>query len=311
MPPACSGADRGVAASRSSGTRSSRCSSPHFADGSGGATSRRSSSIPRSSPTSSTRRCGARRSRTSSPSASTSILPPAAELTPDCPGRPRGAVRDHRPGAARSGAARREGLARLFRELELPLIPRPRADGGDRRRAGPRGAAGCSRREFGTEISRLEEEIYADVGHEFNLGSPKQLGEVLFEELKLPKGKRTKTGYSTDASVLEELRTVHPMVEQAARLADLHEAPIDLRRGAAGPDGRRRATAHDVPPGGGGDGAPVVVRPEPPEHPDPDAARSADPARVRGRRAGTDAARGRLLADRAAHPRPRVGRRST
>jgi DNA polymerase-1 len=67
--------------------------------------------------------------------------------------------------------------------------------------------------EFGTEISRLEEEIYAAVGHQFTIGSPKQLGDILFEELKLPKGKRTKTGYSTDASVLEELATVHPVVQ--------------------------------------------------------------------------------------------------
>jgi len=60
--------------------------------------------------------------------------------------------------------------------------------------------------EFGEVIARLEQEIYIDVGHEFNLGSPKQLEQILFFELNLPKGKRTKTGFSTDASVLEELR---------------------------------------------------------------------------------------------------------
>src|SRR6185369_1242201 len=68
--------------------------------------------------------------------------------------------------------------------------------------------------EFATEISRLEAEIYADVGHEFNLGSPKQLEQILFYELNLPKGKRTKTGYSTDASVLEDLRPAHPMIDK-------------------------------------------------------------------------------------------------
>jgi DNA polymerase-1 len=61
-------------------------------------------------------------------------------------------------------------------------------------------------------MARLESEIYADVGHEFNLGSPKQLEQILFYELNLPKGKRTKTGYSTDASVLEELKPAHPMI---------------------------------------------------------------------------------------------------
>ena len=66
--------------------------------------------------------------------------------------------------------------------------------------------------EFGAELARLEDEIFGSVGHRFDLGSPKQLQQVLFFELDLPKGKKTKTGYSTDASVLEELRTVHPMV---------------------------------------------------------------------------------------------------
>ena len=65
---------------------------------------------------------------------------------------------------------------------------------------------------FATEIGRLETEIYAAVGHEFNLGSPKQLEQVLFYELDLPRGRRTKTGYSTDATVLEELRPAHPAI---------------------------------------------------------------------------------------------------
>jgi DNA polymerase-1 len=66
--------------------------------------------------------------------------------------------------------------------------------------------------EFSGEMARLESEIYVDVGHDFNLGSPKQLEQILFYELNLPKGKRTKTGYSTDASVLEELKPAHPMI---------------------------------------------------------------------------------------------------
>ena len=97
------------------------------------------------------------------------------------------------------------GLDRLFREIELPLIPvlaRMEATGV----ALDRDALAVLDREFGAEISRLEQEIYVDVGHEFNLGSPKQLEQILFFELNLPKGKRTKTGYSTDASVLEDLR---------------------------------------------------------------------------------------------------------
>ena len=74
--------------------------------------------------------------------------------------------------------------------------------------------------------------------------------------------------------------------------------------------GRRRPAPHHVPPGRRRDRPPVVVRPEPPEHPDPDAARPSDPARVRGRRGRPDARRGRLQPDRAADPGPRVGRRA-
>jgi DNA polymerase-1 len=59
----------------------------------------------------------------------------------------------------------------------------------------------------------LEQEIYDYVGHRFNVNSPHQLSTVLFEELKLPGAKRTKSGYSTDASVMEGLKDVHPVVK--------------------------------------------------------------------------------------------------
>lgn len=61
-------------------------------------------------------------------------------------------------------------------------------------------------------IMELEQEIYTKAGTEFNINSPKQLGEVLFEKLKLPGGKKTKTGYSTAADVLEKLSADHPIV---------------------------------------------------------------------------------------------------
>ncbi len=139
------------------------------------------------------------------------VLPPPKELEPV-----------HRAGlealsalAARDSLARalqEEGLERLFREIELPLIPvlaRMEAAG----IAVDLEALAVLDREFGAEIARLEEEIYGAVGHQFTIGSPKQLGEILFEELRLPKGRRTKTGYSTDAAVLEELVGVHPVVQ--------------------------------------------------------------------------------------------------
>ena len=65
--------------------------------------------------------------------------------------------------------------------------------------------------EMGREMVRLEQEIWDLAGERFSVGSPKQLGEVLFGKLGLPKGKRTKTGWSTDVSVLEELSHVHPI----------------------------------------------------------------------------------------------------
>lgn len=61
------------------------------------------------------------------------------------------------------------------------------------------------------ELKDLEKEIYELVGHEFNIASPKQLGIILFEELKIAKGKKNKTGYSTSAEVLEKLAEVHPV----------------------------------------------------------------------------------------------------
>lgn len=63
------------------------------------------------------------------------------------------------------------------------------------------------------QIENLEQEIYAQAGREFNINSPKQLGVVLFEELGLPAKKKTKSGYSTSADVLESLRYSYPIVE--------------------------------------------------------------------------------------------------
>jgi DNA polymerase-1 len=69
--------------------------------------------------------------------------------------------------------------------------------------------------DFAGRMAGLEREIYKLAGHEFNLGSPKQLGEVLFDELRLAPGKKMKTGaYGTDASVLEELAEDHPLPQR-------------------------------------------------------------------------------------------------
>ncbi len=141
-----------------------------------------------------------------------------------------------------------EGLERLFREVEVPLIPvlaRIEATGV----ALDREALAVLDREFRAEIARLETEIYTDVGHEFNLGSPKQLEQVLFFELNLPKGRKTKTGYSTDASVLEELRPAHPMVDKLLEwrvYTKLRSTYVEALPNLMADDGRLHTTFHQA-----------------------------------------------------------------
>ena len=68
--------------------------------------------------------------------------------------------------------------------------------------------------ELAASLAKLEQEIYEEAGEEFNINSPKQLGVILFEKLKLPHGKKTKTGYSTSADVLEKLADEFPFVNK-------------------------------------------------------------------------------------------------
>ncbi len=145
-------------------------------------------------------------------------------------------------------AMRDEGVERLFEEIELPLIPilaRMEASG----IALDRRALADLEREFATEIARLEGEIYAAVGHEFTIGSPRQLGDVLFVEIGLPKGRKTKTGYSTDASVLEDLRGVHPVIEPVLDwriYTKLRSTYVEALPNLIGPDGRLHTLFHQA-----------------------------------------------------------------
>ena len=76
---------------------------------------------------------------------------------------------------------------------------------------------------FSTEVKSAAQEAYAVVGREFNLGSPKQLQVILFDELNLPKTKRIKTGYTTDADALQSLfaQTEHPLLAHLLRHRDV------------------------------------------------------------------------------------------
>lgn len=75
--------------------------------------------------------------------------------------------------------------------------------------------------EFGQEIGILEKEIHALANKEFNIASPKQLGEVLFEDLGLPNGKKTKTGYSTSVDILNKLKDIHPIINKVLKYRTL------------------------------------------------------------------------------------------
>jgi DNA polymerase-1 len=108
----------------------------------------------------------------------------------------------------------REKMTAFYETIERPLAPVVAA----MESAGimvDRVALAELSRDFAQRIVTLEQSIYAAVGNEFNIGSTKQLGDVLFEKLGLPGGKRGKTGaYGTDASILEELAPLHPVPAQ-------------------------------------------------------------------------------------------------
>lgn len=94
-------------------------------------------------------------------------------------------------------------------------------------------------------ISELEQKVYAEAGEEFNLNSPKQLGEILFDKLKLPGGKKTKTGYSTAADVLEKMAEDHPIVADVLEyrgLAKLKSTYADGLSAFIGKDDRIHST---------------------------------------------------------------------
>jgi len=104
------------------------------------------------------------------------------------------------------------GLMDLYNDVEVPLIPVLM----DMERAGVALDSALLKevsRDLAGKITTLEDTIYASAGSRFNINSTQQLAGVLFEQLNLAHAKRTKTGYSTDSSVLEELRGSHPIVD--------------------------------------------------------------------------------------------------
>ncbi len=139
----------------------------------------------------------------------------------------------------------RQGLWQLFSEVEMPLIPvlvsmemnGIAVDVGRLRKMSHR---------LGERLIGLEKDIYNGVGHQFNINSSQQLSAVLFEELKLPPARKTKSGYSTDASVLEGLRGVHPVIEYILdyrQLAKLKSTYVDALPALVNPETGRVHTS--------------------------------------------------------------------
>jgi DNA polymerase-1 len=134
----------------------------------------------------------------------------------------------------------KSGSLGLFLDLEMPLLPILAEMEG----AGIR-VEGKILKDYGVELlkelNQIQGETYKLVGHEFNLASTKQLQEVLFTERKLRPGKKTKTGYSTDVAVLEELAredAVPALILRHRTLAKLKSTYVDSLADMAGPDGR-------------------------------------------------------------------------
>lgn len=142
--------------------------------------------------------------------------------------------------AEASARLEEQGMHKLFFEMEMPLMTVL----AEMQQAGCKADADqlCAFGEqLDTRITALTEQIYEAAGHEFNIQSSKQLGGVLFEELGLPYKKKTKTGYSTSAEVLESLAGYHPMIADVLeyrQLTKLKSTYVDGLLKVIAPDGR-------------------------------------------------------------------------
>jgi DNA polymerase-1 len=142
----------------------------------------------------------------------------------------------------------RAGMQQLFETIEMPLIYTLY----DMETRGIR-VNKEALKEYGnnlqTGIEKLEKDICELVGEAFNINSPKQLGVILFEKLRLPFGKKTKTGYSTSADILEKLQSEHPVVKmilEYRQLTKLKSTYADGLAGYIGADNRIHGHFHQT-----------------------------------------------------------------
>lgn len=139
-----------------------------------------------------------------------------------------------------SSELKEQGMEQLYYEVELPLclvLAEMESVGFyvDRKALYEYGES------LNDSISALQQSIWEHAGGQFNISSPKQLGEVLFDKLMLPSGKKTKTGWSTNADVLEKLRDKHPIINEVLEyrmLTKLKSTYADGLLKVIGPDGR-------------------------------------------------------------------------
>ena len=110
------------------------------------------------------------------------------------------------------GQLSNHGFTNLLNEVEMPLVPVLV----NMQRNGVKVEGGVLHemsRDLNDQLNEVQQQIFQSIGHSVNINSPKALSDVLFNELGLPRTKRTKTGYSTDANALEGLRGLHPVVD--------------------------------------------------------------------------------------------------
>ena len=154
------------------------------------------------------------------------------------------AVLAHELAGRQREQVRERGLEDLLREIELPLVHvlRETEKAGIKLDTARLEQAGLGMR---AAAATLEREIWELAGEEFMIGSPQQLAEVLFVKLGLSRKRRGKTGFSTDARVLQAIRDEHPIVEKVERwreLTKLVQTYLEQLPAAIGPDGRLHTT---------------------------------------------------------------------